>query len=116
MAEDPAPRRARHLMDPTAPRPRRDPRAEERLTRVQQWVMSVLAVTTIVHLCVGLVVAALFLDESDPVPRVGLSVIAGAFGVMAVAIAFAIHRRSPLTPWLLVGTLPGVVGVWLVLR
>ena len=112
----PPPRRARHLIDPTAPPRRRDPEAEARLARVQQWVMSVLAVTTIVHLCAGLVVAALFLDEQDTVGRVGLCVVAGAFGVMAVGIARAIHHRPLLSPWLVVGVLPTVVGVWLVLR
>ena len=118
MSEDPRPppRRARHLIDPTAPPRRRDPQAEARLARVQQWVMSALAVTTIAHLSVGLVVAALFVDESDTVARVGLCVIAGAFGLMAVGIARAIHRRPPLSPWLALGVLPAVVGVWLVLR
>lgn len=116
MPEPEEPRRARHLIDPTAPRRPPDPQAAARLARVQQWVMSALAVTTIVHLCVGLVVGALFVDEQDPVARVGLCVIAGAFGVMAVGIARAIHRRPLLSPWLAVGVLPGVVGVWLVLR
>jgi len=118
MSEDPRtpPRRARHLIDPTAPRHPPDPQAAARLARVQQWVMSALAVTTIVHLCVGLVIAALFLDERDTVARVGLCVIAGAFGVMAVGIARAIHRRPLLSPWLAVGVLPTVVGVLLVQR
>lgn len=116
MTEPQRPRRARHLMDPSAPPRRADPRAEARLARVQQWVMSALAVTTIVHLCVGLVIAALFLDEQKTVGRVGLCVIAGAFGVMAVALARAIHQRPPLSPWLVLGLLPTAVGVWLVLR
>lgn len=118
MSEDPRtpPRRARHLIDPTAPPRRRDPHADARLARVQQWVMSVLAATTIVHLSAGLVIAALFIDEDDTVARVGLCLIAGAFGVLAVGIARAIHKRPPLSPWLLLGLLPAVVGVWLVLR
>ena len=109
-------RRARHLIDPPAPPRRRDPQADARLARVQQWVMSALAVTTIVHLCAGLVIAALFLDEGETVARLGLCVISGAFGVLAVAIARAIHRRPPLSPWLVVGLLPAVVGIVLVLR
>ena len=118
MSEDPStpPRRARHLIDPTAPPRPPDPQAEARLARVQQWVMSALAVTTIVHLCVGLVIAALYVDERDTLARVGLCVIAGAFGVMAVGIARAIHRRPLLSPWLAVGVLPTVVGVLLVQR
>jgi hypothetical protein len=78
--------------------------------------MSALAVTTIFHLQIGLVVAALFLDDPRPGAEVGLCVIAGAFGVLAVALAFLIHGRRPLTPWLLVGLVPAAVGIWLVTR
>jgi hypothetical protein len=110
------PRRARHLMDPNAPRPVRNRQAEERsLTRVQQWVMSTLAVTTILHFSAGLILAAMFLDDRGTGSQIGLDVIAGIFGVMAVASGLAIHRRRILTPWLLLGVLPGVVGVWLTL-
>ena len=109
----PPPRRARHLIDPTAPPRPRDPRAEERLTRVQQWVLSTLAFLTISHLAMGLVIAALFLPEDDTAGRVGLSIIAGGFGVMSVAAALLIHRRSLRTPWLLLGTAPTAVGLWL---
>jgi len=116
MSQDPSqPRRARHLIDPTAPRKPPDPQAAARLARVQQWVMSALAVTTIFHLCVGLVVGALFLDEQDTVGRVGLCVVAGAFGVIAVAVARAIHRKRIPSPWLVLGVLPAAVGLWLVL-
>jgi hypothetical protein len=109
-------RRARHLIDPDAPRPVRDPQAEMRdLSRVQQWVLSTLAVTTILHMSAGLVLAAIFLDDRGVSSQIGLDVIAGIFGVLAVAAALAIHRRPILTPWLLVGIVPGVVGVWLTL-
>jgi len=108
----PAPRRARHLIDPANPP---TPPSSRSLTNVQQWVMSVLAVTTIMHLSVGLVISAFFLDDSEVSARVGLNVIGAAFGVVAVAAGLAIHRRSPLSPWLLLGTLPGVVGLVLVL-
>lgn len=109
-------RRARHLIDPDAPRPVRNVREETRsLTRVQQWVMSTLAVTTILHFSAGLILAAMFLDDRGTSSQIGLDVIAGVFGVMAVAAAFAIHRKPVLTPWLLLGILPGVVGVWLTL-
>jgi hypothetical protein len=113
---EPRPRRARHLMDPDAPRPVRDPHADRRLTRVQQWVMSTLAVTTILHLSAGLVLAAIFLHEPRLSAQIGLNVIAGAFGVIAVAVGLAIHRHPLLSPWLLLGTIPAFVGVWLTLR
>ena len=117
MATSPSatPKRPRHLLDPDAPAPRRDLAAERRsLTHVQQWVLSVLAVTTILHMSGGLIIAARFLpEERGAGAQVGLNVIAGAFGVMAVAVGLAIHRRSPLSPWLLFGVLPGVLGAWL---
>jgi hypothetical protein len=113
-----SPRRPRHLLDPHAPRPRRDLAAERRsLTHVQQWVLSVLAVTTILHMSAGLILAARFLpEERGTGAQVGLNVIAAAFGVMAVAVALAIHRRSPLSPWLVVGVVPGIVGAWITFR
>lgn len=109
------PRRARHLMDPHAPRPQRDHAAEQKnLTRVQRWVMSVLAVTTVLHMSGALVLFAVTLDDPQPGARVGLCVLAGAFGVIAVALARVIHGRSAVTPWLLLGTLPTLLGLWAV--
>jgi hypothetical protein len=82
---------------------------------VQRWVMSALAVTTIGHFAAGLVLAAIFMDDAEQVARVGLVVIAGVVGVMGVAAGFLIHQRSALTPWLVLGLLPLVVGLWFVL-
>ena len=105
-------RRPRHLMDPANPvRPVND----HRLTQVQRWVVSVLAVTTILHLSVGLVIGALSLDDDAVASRVGLCVIGGLFGVVAVAVGRLIHRKPVLSPWLALGLVPGVVGVVLVL-
>ena len=109
----PPPRRRSHLMDPNAPRQVRDPKAEQRLTRVQQWVMSALAVTTILHLSAGLVIAAVVLDDPSPGARVGLSIIAGAFGALAVAAARGIHQKPIVSWWLLLGLLPTAVGIYL---
>lgn len=114
---NPTPRRAKHLIDPSAPRPVRDAAAEQKsLTAVQRWVMSVLAVTTILHLSVGVSVAGMFLGRPQLSSQIGLNVIAAAFGVIAVATGLAIHGRRLVTPWLLLGTIPGIVGLWLTLR
>lgn len=116
MTEQP-PRRRRHLMDPNAPRPVRDHASETRsVTRVQRWVMSALVVTTIFHLVMGLVIAAIFLDDPKPGAQVGLCLIAGAFGVIAVALGFLIHGKRPLTPWLVVGLIPSAIGIYLIER
>lgn len=103
-----APRVRRHLMTPGSPRPqRREPMS---IGRVQRWVLSTLAASTIMHLSIGLVVAAAFSDRSDA--RIGLLVIATAFGCLAMLAALVIHRRRLLSAWLLVGLVPGVVGTW----
>ena len=112
---EPQPRRARHLMDPSKPRPPTTPEDLAKLRRVQRWVLSALVVTTILHLSAGLVIGATFIAEHDTVPRVGLCVLAGGFGVCAVASFLAIHGRSLASPWLVLGTLPTVVGLVLVL-
>lgn len=121
MSQPPSPfpvpeKRRRHLMDPNAPRPVRNTAQDERnLSRVQKWVMSSLAVTTVFHLCVGLILAAIFLDEPRPGARVGLNLIAATFGVLAIAAFRAIHGLRIISPWLLLGLIPGAVGLWLTL-
>jgi len=113
----PSLRRQRHLLDPNdLHRSHRSSQStSESLTNVQRWVMSVLAATTILHLAAGLVVAAVFMDESRLDARIGLNVIAALIGMIAVATARLIHAKSPITPWLLLGLIPAAVGLWLVL-
>ena len=107
-------RRPRHLMDPDN---LQRPSVESReITRVQQWVLSVLVATTILHLAAGLAVAAVYADGSRPGAGVGLNVLAGVCGVGAVVAARMIHRRTPWSWWLLLGLLPGLVGLWFVLH
>jgi hypothetical protein len=84
------------------------------LTRVQRWIMSVLLVTTIMHLSVGLVVAACFIHGRPS--QIGLCVIAGAFGLVAFGVGRLLHQVSPLSPWILFGLIPAAVGLVLVLR
>lgn len=105
------PRPRKHLMVPGQPRPQRPESMS--LTQVQRWVMSTLAVSTILHLAAGLVLAAMYVDGLDR--QVGLLVISGAFGAIAVAVGLMIHQRSPLSPWLLLGALPPVFGAFLAL-
>lgn len=116
MSQQPVPRRAKHLVDPSVPRKRATPEDVARLERVQRTVMSVLVGTTIFHLSIGLVIAAVVIDDSERVAQVGLCLLGGAFGVVAIAAAFAIHRRSFASPWLALGMLPTLVGLFIVLR
>lgn len=97
-------------MDPANPqRPSVD---SPEIRRVQQWVLSVLATTTILHLAGGLAFAGAIADDSRPGADVALNVLASVCGVVAVAAARLIHRRSALSWWLVLGLLPGIVGPW----
>jgi len=76
------------------------------------WVMSVLVVTTLEHLAGGVALVAVFTDDARLDARVGLNVIAAVIGCLALAAGLMIHKRSPLSWWLLIGVLPGVIGAW----
>ena len=85
------------------------------LTSVQQWVLSVLAVTTILHLSAGLVVAAMFSPGSRPDAQIGLNILAGVTAVGAVAAGRGIHGKNPLSWWLVLGALVTPMGLYLTL-
>ncbi len=105
-------RRQRHLMDPNNPVPRRaDPMS---LSTVQKWVLSTLAVTTILHMSAGLVLSAMYVGDEHLDGQIGLLVIAGLFGVMSVAAGLAIHKQKLLSWWLLLGWVPTLVGAYFV--
>ena len=61
----------------------------------------------------GLVVAAVQISPTVPSSRIGLLAIAAILGVIAIASAFAIHQRSPWTPWLILGVAPSLLGSYL---
>lgn len=108
----PTPRpRPKHLMDPNNPRPTNTQRHTS-ITTVQRWVMSVLVVTTIAHLSVGVVAAAFTIEEDRPAARAVMLGIAGIFGIGAVAAGPLIHGRSPWTWFLPLGLLPSIVGAY----
>jgi hypothetical protein len=100
----------KHLMTPGQPRPQE--RYSMSLGSVQKWVMSVLITTTILHLAAGVVVAAYFSDKRAS--QIGLLVISALFGLIAFEAALLIHRRRPVSLWLLPGLLPALVGAYLI--
>jgi hypothetical protein len=81
------------------------------LSTVQRWVMSTLTATTIMHLAVGVMLAAYFSERLDA--QVGLLVISAAFGIVAIVAALLIHKHRLLSPWLLIGLAPALVGAYL---
>lgn len=111
-------KRPRHLMDPDNLHRETISRRDSgpmHLEPVQKWVLSILAFTTIIHMSIGLVIAAVYIDQDRMDARIGLNVIAAAFGIISVAVFRAIHGTKLLSPWLLLGVVPGVVGLFLVL-
>jgi len=98
-------------MDPNDLHPRSRTESAS-LTRVQQWVMSTLVASLMLHLAAGLVIGAYVSDRPDA--RVGLVVIAGILGFLAVLAALVIHRVSLPSWWLLLGVVPGLVGAVIV--
>ena len=111
--DDAAPRRARHLMDPNALEGPRDRVAAQRsFSNVQRWVMSVLAVSTILHMALGLILATRIIDNPQPGAAEMLCVLAGVFGVLAVVAGRMIHGKSPLSWWLVLGAVPTLIGLW----
>lgn len=80
---------------------------------VQKWVMSALAVTTLLHLAAGLILAAIFLESVKLDGRIGLNVIAGLVGCGAVAAFRGIHQKSILSPWLALGVVVSGIGLFL---
>lgn len=79
---------------------------------VQRWVITVLMISVFLHLAAGLVVAAYFAESRGLSSQIGLLVIAGVMGCLVVGAAFAVHQRSPLTPWVAMGLVPSVVGAY----
>ena len=80
------------------------------VTKVQQWVSSVLAATVIGHLSVGMVFAALYAPKQSS--QIGLLIIAGIIGMIAGIGFRAIHQWRILSLWLLVGLAPALVGAY----
>lgn len=99
-------------MDPNAPRKKTDPEDLLRLERVQRRVLAALTLTTVLHLAVGLIIAADHVDPDRLDAQLGLIAIGTAFGVAGIGATLALLRRPMLSWWLLLGLLPGVAGVW----
>jgi len=116
--EKPARKRPRHLMDPDNPvrEVKSAASGSMHLEPVQKWVLSILAAVTIAHLAAGLVIAAMYVDESRTDAQIGLNILAGAFGVIAVVVFRTIHQLKPLSAWLLLGLIPTVAGLYLTFR
>ncbi len=109
----PPPRR-RGLLDPADLRAShvRSQGSAEHLEHVRQWVLSILIVTTILHLAAGTALVPVLREDISTIGKSVLLVISACIGVLAVSAGLLIHRRSPVSAWPLLGLLPAVVGAW----
>jgi FtsH-binding integral membrane protein len=83
------------------------------ITRVQRWVASALTLTVAYVWIAGMVLGALYtVDQSRHGAQVMIMVLAAAVGVAAIVGVRLINRLSWVTPWLVVGLLPGAAGLW----
>jgi hypothetical protein len=82
------------------------------LEQVQRWVGSTFAVTSGFHVAAGIAVAAVMLDRPGTGGRIVLLFLAALSGLLSIGGGLAIHRHKLLTPWLLIGTIPALVGAY----
>lgn len=82
------------------------------IERVQQWVGGSLAFTSIEHLAAGLALFAIWMDVERPGARIGLLVMSGICGLVAVAVFRLILRVNPVSPWLVLALVWPLVGAY----
>lgn len=82
--------------------------------RVQKWVMSTLLTTVLFIFAGGLALLGQHLPERNGAD-VGLVVLAGFIGVTAILGIRAINALPLVTPWLVLGITPAILG-WYVGR
>ncbi len=96
-------------MDPDNPRPPRPQRMQMGLSQVQKWVLTIIAVGVIGLHSAAMAAAPLTYSSGVPGAKQALLVISGLFGMVAVGIARIIHKKSVLTPLLILGWIPAIV-------
>ncbi len=117
MTQPASPRRRRGLLDPADLRGShlRSQGSQAGLDQVRRWVLSVLVVSTILHLSVGTAAIPAFRDDLSRTGQVVLLVISACIGLIAVVAGRLIHERRPMSAWVLLGLVPAVLGAWLTL-
>jgi hypothetical protein len=81
--------------------------------RVQRWVMSALLVTVCFIFASGLALLSATSAQANARPALlSMSLVVGLVGIVGVRL---VNAKSLVTPWLLLGVLPAVLG-WLVTR
>lgn len=98
-------------MDPNNPRPPQQRGSGMALGQVQRWVLTIVLVGVVGLHATAMAAAPLAFDTHAPGAKPGLLIISGFFGMLAVAGARAIHKKSPLTVLLILGWIPAAIFI-----
>jgi hypothetical protein len=96
-------------MDPNDPRPPQQRGRQMGVGQVQKWVLTIVAIGVIGLHATAMAAAPLAYKTHTPGAKIGLLIISAVFGMIAVVAARLIHKKSPLTPLLVLGWIPAAV-------
>jgi hypothetical protein len=81
---------------------------EMSIERVQQWVLTAL-ISAVASFPLGaLIIVTHQVHRSAPSDAVMLCIMTAAIGIIAVVAILLVHRRSPWSPFLILGLLPAI--------
>ncbi len=83
------------------------------LERTQRWVLSALIAAVALFPSGALIAVTHVTGADDPAAAVLLCAITGVLGVIALAAILLVHRRSVVSPLLVIGLVPAVCSaIW----
>jgi hypothetical protein len=88
-------------------------RSSMSLTRVQQWVASVVILIVGMGIAAPMAAISPFIEEGDGAPgaSVGIWIMSGLWGVATMAAVLVVHQHRLLSTWLLLGLLPAAIAL-----
>ena len=87
---------------------------EKSLDVVQRWVASVLVIVVAGGPAAALAYYSASLAGTEPSTAVGLWVMSGVIGLAAMVGILIIHRRSPVSPLVVIGLIPAAISAFFV--
>lgn len=85
---------------------------EKSLDAVQRWVISTLLVVVGGAPASALAAYSTRLADEDYTGAVGLWVMSCVIGIVVAGAVLVVHRRFPVSPWLLAGLIPSAIGAY----
>lgn len=81
------------------------------IEKVQQWIVSAL-ICAVASFPIGALIVTSFYThrDGDPSAAIVLCIMAGVIGTLAVGAGRLVHRMNPISPFVLIGALPGLTA------